>query len=220
MLVDMTAQPHMSYVVRHDKHRCRARDRGCECAVHLSPLPCEIPQAPGAAGTLCGALLPFDQVETVGPGAGMPCGSCTQDLDDTPSWTVYQDWGWPVVVSGDRVLLVLDDSVTALALPRRLVDEIVPILVSRDRQPAILSHSAAPDHPILLVGEPFGVPLPWPADVHAIYGAVPLPPTPLGLVDWLQPPHSSGLANCREIDVFGAVRTTSLTGARGNGGGS
>lgn len=39
---------------------------------------------------------------------------------------------------------------------------------------------------------------------------VPLPPTvtAFGPVRWLQPPLDPDLATCREIDIFGAVRTT------------
>jgi hypothetical protein len=134
--------------------------------------------------------------------------------------TRYLEWGWPVVVSGDRVLLILGDSVTALALPSQLVDAVTPILTGRDRRPAVLHHPGAPDHRVLLVGEPFGAPLPWPAEVHHISWAVPLPPTVavLGRVRWLQPPSEPDLAVCREIDVFAAVRTTLLVGADANGG--
>lgn len=204
----------------------RAQRGGCDetgHAVHVAPLPIGLEHASTAVvGTLCGALCPLDQVETVASGVGMPCSRCTQEPDDAPCSTAYQEWGWPVAAAGDGLLLILGASVTALALSRQLVDEIAPILTSRDRQPAVLAHPAAPEHPIVLVGEPFGVPLPWPAAVRSVCGAVPLPPTvtAFGPVHWVQPPHGCGLANCREIDVFGAVRTTLFHGAGVNEGGS
>lgn len=168
--------------------------------------------ATGMVGTLCGALLRFDRVETVAPGVGMPCSRCIPDPEDAQRPVApfgYEKWGWPVVVSADRVLLIVGEGATALALPEWLVDAVTPILVARDRPAPVLVHPGESEHRILLVGEPFGAALPWPAGVHTIGGAVPLPPTAtvLGPVCWLRPPHDPDLATCRELDVFAAVRT-------------
>jgi hypothetical protein len=118
---------------------------------------------------------------------------------------------WPVVVSGDRVLLLLGDSMAALVLPGGLVDAVTPILAARDRPLAVSSHRYC------WLASRLKIRLPWPDGVHTI-GAVPLPPTTtaLGPVRWLKPPHDDDLAGCREIDLFGTVRTV-LAGAHANG---
>ncbi|MGH4021486.1 MAG: hypothetical protein ACRDT0_20095 [Pseudonocardiaceae bacterium] len=134
-----------------------------------------------------------------------------QDAERPPADpTAYEKWGWPVTACGDQVLLTLDAEATALALPTGLVEAVTPILAALDRSAPVLVHPGAPQHRVLLAGEPFGVPLPWPAGVHTVTGALPLPPstTPLGPITWHQPPSTPDLRTCREIDIFGAVRTT------------
>ncbi|MPZ64438.1 MAG: hypothetical protein GEU83_02545 [Pseudonocardiaceae bacterium] len=190
--------------------------------VHVGPIQgAEVPA--GMVGTLCGALLRFDRVATVAPGVGMPCSQCVPVPEDAPLSVApigYEKWGWPVVGSADRVLLILGDSATALALPVWLVDVVRPLLIARDRPAPVLVHPGVPEHRIVLVGEPFGAALPWPDGVHTIGGAVPLPPTvtALGQVCWQRPPHDPDLATCREIDVFAAVRTALRDVARVGGG--
>jgi hypothetical protein len=74
----------------------------------------------------------------------------------------------------------------------------------------VLVNPGTPQEWVLLAGEPFGVPLPWPPGVRLLTGTLPLPPsaTPFGPVRWQRRPTTPDLAGCREIDVFGAVRTT------------
>ncbi len=112
--------------------------------------------------------------------------------------------------SGDQLLLALGTDVTALVLPSALADAVTPILAALDRAPPVLAHPGAPEHRIVLAGEPYDVPLPWPPGVHPVTGALPLPPstTRQGTVRWNQPPRNPDLRTCREIDVFGAVHTT------------
>ncbi|MPZ67490.1 MAG: hypothetical protein GEU83_19015 [Pseudonocardiaceae bacterium] len=92
--------------------------------------------------------------------------------------------------------------------------ELATRMLVRDR------HNGAPEHRVLLAGEPYGVPLPWPAGVHPVTGMLPLPPsvTPLGPIHWYEPPHDPDLRACREIDIFGAVRTTLRAAAHAQGG--
>lgn len=192
--------------------------------VHAAPLPIGAELAAvGMVGTLCGALAPLDQVEPMAPGVGMPCARCVLYRDGalppaTP--TSYHEWGWPVAVCADRVLLILGDSAATLALPIWLTDAVTQILTARHRPAPVLAHPGAPEHLLVLVGEPFGAALPWPDGVHTISGAVPLPPTvtAFGSVRWLQPPHDPDLATCREIDVFAAVRTALRDVAQVEGG--
>ena len=75
--------------------------------------------------------------------------------------------------------------------------------------PAVLAHPYAPDHHMVLTGERFGSPLPWPPDVYQVTGAVMLPPTMTicGPITWVRSPSKDSLRLSREIDVFGALRT-------------
>jgi hypothetical protein len=61
----------------------------------------------------------------------------------------------------------------------------------------------------VLTGEKFGVMLPWPAQVHRVTGVLLLPPTVTlrGPISWARSPHADSLRLCREIDLFGALRT-------------
>jgi hypothetical protein len=219
----MAAQRLSSLVIQRDGRALRSPEGSREHVVHVSPLPHGTEQVTEVMGTLCGALLRFDRVETVAPGVGMPCSRCIPDPEDAPLPVApfgYEKWGWPVAVSADRVLLSLGEGATALALPGWLADTVTLILIARDRPAPVLVHPGEPEHRILLVGEPFGDPLPWPDDVHTIGGAVPLPPTvtALGPVCWLRPPHDPDLATCREFDVFAAVRTALRDVAQVEGG--
>lgn len=195
----------------------RVRQRMCGEArrvVHLAPLPSGA-EVSGSLAALCGASLAADEVEPVGPGVGVPCSRCLLCQDSVgvpllPSVTTYQVWGWPVTVCGDQVLLTLGAEVTALVLPAGLAEAVTAILAGRDRRAPVLVNPGAPEDRLLLAGEPYGVPLPWPARVRIVTGTLALPPsaTPFGPVRWQRRPTTADLAGCREIDVFGAVHTT------------
>lgn len=51
--------------------------------------------------------------------------------------------------------------------------------------------------------------LPWPHQVHRVTGVLLLPPTvtPRGPIIWIESPQKDSLRLCREIDLFGALRT-------------
>jgi hypothetical protein len=197
--------------------------------VHVVPLPTD-GQA-GAVGALCGAALMVRDIETVGPGEGMPCILCvvnhvtsTTPAGEPPAGSpadgadaaglaaggaCYQEWGWPVILHRDQVRLSLHREVSALAIPVALCAEVTEILVRRRCAPAVLAHPYTPEHRILLSGERYGVTLPWPSQVHQVTGVLLLPPTvtPRGPITWTRPPRPNSLLLCREIDLFGAVRT-------------
>lgn len=197
-------------------------------AVHVIALP-TIDQA-GAVSALCGAVLMFDDVETVAPGTGMPCPACivihmsgttpdealpVGDLAsaDAPalvaSGLAYHEWGWPVTRHHNQVRLSLHSTVSALAIPIPLSTEVTQILTQRQCAPAVLVHPDTPEHHIVATGENHEVPLPWPSPVRRVTGALLLPPAviPRGPITWYQPPREHSLRLCREIDVFIALRT-------------
>ncbi len=184
----------------------------------------------GAVGSVCGAALMLDDTETVGPGEGMPCTVCllTQVLGTSPAGepgagdpgsadavalaaggACYQQWGWPVTLHRDQVQLNLHREVSALAIRVPLCTEVTEILTRRRCAPPVLAHPYIPDYRIVLTGERYGVLLPWPHQVHRVTGVVLLPPTVTlrGPITWTQPPQTDSLRLCREIDLFGAVRT-------------
>jgi hypothetical protein len=196
--------------------------------VHIVPLPTD-GQA-GVVGAVCGAALMLDDIETVNPGEGMPCTLCvityvmgTDLIGEPPAGSPgsadaaglaaggarYQEWGWPVTRHRDQVRLNLHRDVSAQAIPVPLCTEITEILTQRRCTPAVLAHPYTPDHHIMLTGERYGVTLPWPAQVHRVTGALLLPPTVTsrGPITWIQPPQENSLRLCREIDLFGALRT-------------
>jgi hypothetical protein len=195
--------------------------------VHVVPLPTD--RQVGAVGALCGAALLLADIETVTPGQGMPCTLCllnqtlsTVQAGEPPTsnpasadaglaavGSTYQDWGWPVIVHRDQVRLRLHHDASALAIPIPLGTEITQILAQRRCAPAVLAHPYTPEHHILFTGERYGVPLPWPAQVHRVTGVLVLPPTvtPRGSITWARSPGEDSLRLCREINLFGAVRT-------------
>lgn len=192
--------------------------------VHLIPLP--VPDATGVASALCGTRLGVGEIETVPPGQGAPCTLCfvahlsgagplaaaiPAGAGPLAAATSYHALGWPVTVRRDQVLLDLTGSVAALIIPAALATEVYVVLATRGVPAPVLVHPAAPGHRILLTGEPFGVPLPWPDEVHAATGHLPLPParTSAGPVTWAQLPDDHALRCCREIDVFSALRSLS-----------
>jgi len=192
--------------------------------VHLARLDVGA-QASGRMETLCEMSLAVVQVESVAPGVGMPCIPCLLHRDGVeprpaPSAATYRAWGWPVTVRGDQVLLTLGFEVIALALPDGLAEAVTAILVGRDRPAPVLVDPGVPGKQMLLAGEPYGVPLPWPGSVRLLTGTVPLPPsvTPGGSVRWRHRPITADLAGCREIDVFGAVRTVLRAAEHAQGG--
>jgi hypothetical protein len=195
-------------------------------AVHLVPMPDGA--VAGTVGTLCGALLGLEEIETVNFGQGLPCTMCVlhqvsvtapvvEPPVDSPdsegagliNGVAYQAWGWPVIQHRDQTRLRLDCNVSAIAIPILLSTELTQILIERHCDPAVLAHPYTPEHHLILTGERFGTPLPWPPGVHQVIGVLMLPPTmtPRGPMTWIQPPHQDSLHLSREIDVFAALRT-------------
>lgn len=205
--------------------------------VHLVSLPdrCEA----GVIGTWCGSLMSLDVTETVSPGEGMPCTGCIVNqvsarLDPTPvaespvggpeagdeatpGGAVYHAWGWPVTQNRDQVWLSLHDAVSAIAVPITLSVELTRLLTARHCAPAVLAHPDAPEHRLVLAGERYGFPLPWPTGVYHVAGELMLPPTVTsgGQITWIQLPRRDSLRLSREIDVFGALRAAVKDAARG-----
>ncbi|MGQ0718775.1 MAG: hypothetical protein ACT4NP_15985 [Pseudonocardiales bacterium] len=198
--------------------------------VHLLPLPVRV--ADSAASALCGGLLSPRKLETVEPGQGTPCSMCVRQHTamiqasateapieaETPQLagpatrldrTAYCALGWPVHVQGDHVVLPLGDWAKAWILPMALTEAMMPILTALDRPAPVLLHPDAPGCGVIIAGEPYGVPLPWPDVVQMVTGALALPPsrTPNGPVRWYGQAPTHPLATCREIDIFAAVRT-------------
>jgi hypothetical protein len=206
--------------------------------VHVVPLPPE--ERAGAVGAWCGAALMLRDVETVTPGEGMPCTVCvlTHATSTTPTGepplegpdtagvaglatgraSCYREWGWPVTLHRDQVQLSLHHDVSALAIPVQLCTEVTEVLTRRRCTPPVLAHPDIPEHRIVLTGERYGVRLPWPAGVRRITGVLLLPPTvtPRGPLTWARPPGEDSLRLCREIDLFGALRTALGDGRPGD----
>ncbi|MGB9282010.1 MAG: hypothetical protein WCB57_18335 [Pseudonocardiaceae bacterium] len=174
----------------------------------------------GMVGTLCGTLLSPELIEAVIPGQGMPCGSCIRYYvsvtdpvaEQAPAGladgVTYAAWNWPITQHCDHIRLDLHREASAIAVPIPLGTELIQVLTARYCAPAVLAHPDFPEHHIVLVGERYGVPLPWPSDAHPVTGALLLPPTmtPRGPITWIQPPREDSLRLSREIDVFGALR--------------
>lgn len=195
-------------------------------SVHLAALPEGARRAVLTA--LCGTLLHPDHVEQVPPGEGVPCPLCTvshlgtlpaeafataaatPDPDPRPAAaaSTYREWGWPVWQRGEQVWLALGTDAVALMVPSTLAAGAAAILAERRCPPAMLAHPYAPQHQVLLAGESYGVPLPWPSGVHEVATSILLPPTgtPRGPVTWTRAPLPDALALCREIDVLAALR--------------
>ncbi|MGH3813153.1 MAG: hypothetical protein ACRDUV_11950 [Pseudonocardiaceae bacterium] len=202
---------------------------GTARTVHLAPLPDG--GQPSALTALCGFLLPPEDIEQVSVGEGMPCTLCAvsqvsvlppdETLPDAENLTpglgagpseaaaVYDGWGWPVTLRRDQVWLALGSEAVALMMPVALAARVATVLTRRRCPPATLTHPYAPEHRVLLAGEPFPVPLPWPPKVHRVTTNLLLPPTmtPRGPLTWARSPHPTALALCREIDVLAALRT-------------
>ena len=195
--------------------------------MHLATVPPRT--SPGVISTLCGALATLEQIETVELDSGPRCSSCltyhsTAEHPVSPGEAAadgptpphrraspegYAVLGWPVLTRGDQVLLLLGDQISALMLPTPIAEQTTRILATRARPAPVVAHPDAPQHHILITGEPFGAPLPWPADVHLVLGPLPLPPTltPRGAVAWVHLPDGHALTFCREIDLIGAVHS-------------
>lgn len=126
-----------------------------------------------------------------------------------PDETAYQGLGWPVHLQGDQVVLPLGQCATALVVPMDLAEAITPILTALNRPAPVLLHPDAAGCCVVIAGEPYGVPLPWPEPVRVVTGVLALPPsqTPHGPVRWYRQAPTHPLGTCREIDVFAAVRT-------------
>ena len=82
------------------------------------------------------------------------------------------------------------------------------LLRQRRCPPPVLAHPYAPEHQVLLAGEPYELDVPWPPGVHQVTGALLLPPTVTGQgpITWVRPPEPGALTLCREIDVIAALR--------------
>ncbi|MCA1676025.1 MAG: hypothetical protein LC799_28910 [Actinobacteria bacterium] len=195
--------------------------------VHLATVPART--SPGVISTLCGALATLEQIEIVELDSGPGCSSCLsyQDTAEQPvipgestaegptpphrraSPEGYAALGWPVIMRGDQVLLILGDQLSALVLPTTLAEQATQILAERARPAPALAHPDAPQHQILITGEPYGVLLPWPTDVLTVLGHLPLPPTltPRGAVAWVHLPDGHALTFCREIDLIAAIHS-------------
>ena len=195
--------------------------------VHLASLPDR--HMAGMVGTLCGAVLSLDDIDTVTPSPGMPCTLCllyhvtatapgvvvpvdSPDSDDAEliNEATYQAWDWPVTHHRDQLWLRLGCDISALAIPIPLSTEVIELLTARHCDPAVLAHPDTPEHHVILTGEKFSTPLPWPPGVHHITDTLTLPPTttPHGPITWIRPPHPDSLHLSREIDVFAALRAT------------
>lgn len=198
--------------------------------VHAVALPTVV-QTATVITALCDTVLRAGDLETVALGEGMPCIACVLQCvaeaavtetppQNGPQWTdpqgsalegiTYQQWGWPVTQHRNQVRLHLDHTASAVMLPTPLGARLIPVLIQRRCAPPVLAHPYLPDHRIVLTGEQFGLPLPWPAQVHQITGILPLPPTPTprGPITWITTPHPDSLHLCREIDLFTALHST------------
>ncbi|MFY9807180.1 MAG: hypothetical protein WAK86_07910 [Pseudonocardiaceae bacterium] len=199
--------------------------------VHLASLPDR--HVAGMVGTLCGAVLSLDDIDidididTVTFSPGMPCTLCLlhhitatapavgppvdgPDNDDAGliNEATYQAWDWPVTQHRDQIRLRLDCDISALAIPIPLSTEVIQLLTARHCDPAALAHPDTPEHHLILTGEKFPTPLPWPPGVHQITDTLTLPPTTTthGPITWIRHPHQDSLHLSREIDVFAALR--------------
>ncbi len=108
----------------------------------------------------------------------------------------------------DLIQLRLDGGAAVIAIPISLCIEVIRILTGRHCCPAVLAHPYTPTHRMVLAGERFSAPLPWPSGVYRVNSSLMLPPTMTldGPITWVQPPSKDSLRLSREIDVFGAVR--------------
>jgi hypothetical protein len=197
--------------------------------VHVVTLPTDKPTR--VVGARCGAVLRPADLEVVAPGEGMPCTMCVlhcvtdatpaemprrngPDRADTagpaPSGLTYQQWGWPVTLHRDQIRLHLNHAVSAWMIHAPRCAEVIPVLTERRCAPLVIAHPYAGEHQIVLTGEKYGLPLPWPEQVHRVTGVLLLPPTRTlrGPITWITTPHPDCLRLCREIDLFTALRST------------
>lgn len=152
--------------------------------VHLIQLP--VRGEAGAVSALCGMLLAAAELETVTPGQGAPCTLC-----------------FLAHLSGGSAGSAPPQPATTMPV------DTTGLLATRRCRAPMLVHPSTPAYRILLTGEPYGIPLPWPDEVRIATGHLPLPPTrtATGPVSWAQLHHDHMLGCCREIDVFGALHT-------------
>lgn len=206
--------------------------------VHLAVVSTAEP--PNAVATLCGALLASGRIEVVDPGTGVPCTICLihqadaeQPITPPAGWAVggpmalarratpqgYAALGWPVAARGNQVLLAVGTELVALIMPAVLADQATVLLTAKARPAPVLAYPQLPGQRIVLAAEPFSIDLPWPSQIRIVAGHLPLPPTrtPAGPVSWAHLPDGHALGFCREIDLFGVVRTlaTSVFEERG-----
>lgn len=132
----------------------------------------------------------------------------SSETDPLVAAVCYQAWGWPVTRHGHQVQLTLHPDTVALSIPVLLAAQVTGIL-HRDRPPLTLIHPEAPEHWVILAGGRPEVALPWPRCVHQNTTTLPLPPTMTahGPITWVHPPHADALHQCREFEIFAALRT-------------
>jgi hypothetical protein len=113
-----------------------------------------------------------------------------------------------VTLHQGQVRLSLGDTVSAMMIPARLGAGLIPVLIQRRCASPVLAHPYLLDHHIVLTGEKYGLPLPWPDQAHQVTGVLLLPPTPTprGPITWITTPHPDSLQLCREINLFTALR--------------
>ena len=164
--------------------------------VHLVPLP--VQTAVGAVGAFCGELLSLPKPEAVESGQGVACPMCVLQHAATAqaprSETDYSALGWPVHLQGDQLVLPLGHCATAQIVPVELAAAITPILAALDRPVPVLVHPDAPDCGVVITGEPYGVPLPWPETVQAVTGC------------WRCPPAGLHTGRCTGINKHHTIR--------------
>jgi hypothetical protein len=100
------------------------------------------------------------------------------DLGPAEAAAVYRTWDWPVTLHQDQVWLALGSTAVALMIPAVLANRVAAVLTARRCPPAILTHPYAPEHRIVLAGEPYPVALHWPTGVCRVATNLLLPPTP------------------------------------------
>ncbi|MGQ0776176.1 MAG: hypothetical protein ACT4NY_17410 [Pseudonocardiales bacterium] len=139
-------------------------------------------------------------LDTAAPAPGSEGGPFAAEM-------IYRGWGWPVILRREQVWLALESEAVALLIPAVLATEVAVILADRYCPSAMLTHPYAPEHRVLLAGEPFPVMLSWPPGVHRVTTCLLLPPamTPRGPLTWTYPPQPEALRLCREIDVLAAL---------------
>jgi hypothetical protein len=83
----------------------------------------------------------------------------------------------PGSITNAPVPLPLGHYATAQIVPVDLAEVIRLILTALDRPAPVLLHPDAPECGVVMAGEPYGVPLPWPEAVQVVTGMLALSPS-------------------------------------------